>query len=98
MYKLENGKMTKIPHIETNYELIEAFGDHFVCWDENISKYGVIDKEGSTILDAVYDEIKYVTDDGYIVYGSNGIYGVKDINGKTIIKPQYDDIYVYYKE
>jgi hypothetical protein len=55
------------------------------------NKYGVIQKDGSMVIELKVDQIKDF-DDGLAITKQNGKYGIIDANGEWVIKPKYKDI------
>lgn len=56
----------------------------------NIKKYGVIDKDGSVIIDTLYEGLTLT--DNYIVIKKNNNYGVLNLDGDEIVECKYDSI------
>ena len=56
-------------------------------------KYGLINKNGEVIADAIYDDIYGFEENGLsIVKINDSGYGLIDTNGKIVLEPIYDEI------
>ncbi len=86
-FNAEAGKL-----VEPQYSYIEYMaqtGDIYVENDAYLS--GVIDPEGNTVLEMIYDNISVAGTNLYTVE-ADGYYGVVDKSGTPIVKPMYDYI------
>ena len=52
-------------------------------------KYGFIDKDGNTVIDAIYDDAIEQNDCGYVAVKKDGKWGAIDQEGKVVIEPTY---------
>lgn len=72
------------------YDWVSFFAkDHAVVGNGN--KYGVIDKNGSTVVPLTYDSIE-IFNNGTLALDQGGKYVLADANGKIINDSQYDSI------
>lgn len=53
-------------------------------------KYGYVDKNGTVVVDYIYDDATEQNIYGFAAVNINGKWGVIDANGKVIIQPVYD--------
>ena len=79
--------------LETKYEEIRylpATTDFIV---KSNGKYGIVTKEATEKVRAIYDEIKTMDNkNGLYLVKQNNSYGIINTNGKTIIEPEYKQI------
>lgn len=53
-------------------------------------KYGFVDKNGSVIIDYIYDDATEQNSSGYVAIKKDGLWGSIDINGKIVVEPTYN--------
>lgn len=93
----------KAEKIFTQFENIEAIRLENIIseslYEKNVlryqkdGKFGLLNLDGETILEAKYEEISSLGyKQGEILIKENGKYGIIDEKGKRIIKPEYDSI------
>ncbi len=79
--------------LETKYDEIKYLpvtGDFLI---KSNAKYGILAKDASVIIKAIYDEIKVMDNqNGLYLIKRNNAYGVVDIKGKVVIEPEYKQI------
>jgi hypothetical protein len=61
-------------------------------------KWGLIDADGTIVLDPVYDAIGEFKHFGFAVMQKNGYVGLLDQLGKEVVKPEYHDLKVLAKD
>lgn len=81
---------TEISNLFVNQKAIAQAGILVVKSDKG--KYGVIDTNGDTILEAKYDNIEYLPYTGDFLIESNGKYGIVSGSKETKIQIIYDSI------
>lgn len=62
-----------------------------VIYSNANNKFGVIAKDGTTILNSKYDEIKFAFTDTYIIK-QNGKYGIAKADDKIVVDPTYQSM------
>ena len=90
--KYNNGTLEEVIGKKYSYiKFIESSQEFLVLTDEG--KIGIIDKDGNTIIEPIYDEMKQIDKDGelYLV-AINKKYGVINRDGEIIIFLEYDEI------
>lgn len=83
-----NGNKQEEPQYES---LIETSNENYIITIDNNEKFGVITKEGNTVIKNNYQYIEYAFDNFFIVT-NNGKVGVLDNEGKQVINFSYDII------
>ncbi len=83
-------------HIEDKNYILSADDVAQILPDEKFivergNSYGIINAENQTVLDFNYDYLAH-TQDGFYIFGSNGLYGVMDKNFDTIFPAENQDI------
>ena len=53
-------------------------------------KYGFVDKEGTVVVDYIYDDATEQNASGYAAIKKDGVWGAIDAKGKVIVEPEYN--------
>lgn len=76
--------------------------DYFLVKQEG--KYGIINKDGNTVVPVIFDKIgikeqdytnitcKYILGNKYVPVKQNGKWGLYSLEGKQLIEPKYEDV------
>ena len=68
---------------------LDSRDDLFVVNDEKFA-YGVVSSKGEEIIPKMYESIKIVSSDCFIVRGSDNLWSVINNNNKNILNEKYD--------
>jgi hypothetical protein len=83
--------------VDTNDQIVVNPSYQFVSDFENAiavvkkDKFGFIDREGKTVLEARYDSIYRISTNKFMVVHNN-LYGLADENGKILIDPRFESL------
>lgn len=72
----------------------DAFGNHNLFVAKNDGKYGLVNRDGTLVVQYLYDDITEQNDFGYVAVKKDGKWGVIDQYGNVVVDPKYefDDI------
>ena len=90
-YSIKDGR-NMLPDTYSLYDLKYSHNGYFIIRGPRGGQYGVLDKEGNTIISPVCDYIDDVDDFGHFVVKYKGKTGVNDILNHNIIPFEYDSI------
>ncbi len=79
-------------------ENIDSFevDENFVKF-RKLNKWGLIDRNGKILLNAIYDYIDKQDDNGIFRVLKNGRFGLVNQDGKVLLEPKYLFVYKFYK-
>lgn len=72
----------------------EAFNGNLIWVKDESDKWGLMNKQGQSIVSPRYDRI-YFGENGALSVVQNGKHGVVDEMGRILISPQFDSVYMF---
>ena len=88
-------KEGKIVDINFNKTIFETENENYkisTLLNNNIELFGVIDKEGNTLINEKYAYIEYLYQDFFIVANQEGALGIINQTGETVLQIKYASI------
>ena len=85
----------KVIDINFNRNIYKTENDNYrisVILNNNITYYGVVDKEGNQLINEDYRYIEYLFDDYFIATNENGNMGIINKNGREILSMKYSSL------
>lgn len=86
----QNGNKINISFNKTIYETESEKYRISTLENDNEIYYGIVDKNGNTLVSEKYQYIEYLFGTYFIAKNENGIYGIISSNGKEVTKQKYD--------
>lgn len=75
--------------VNPSYQFVSGFENEIAVVKKD--KFGFIDREGKTVLEARYDSIYRISTNKFMVVHNN-LYGLADENGKILIDPRFESL------
>ena len=75
-------------HSAFGWEFGAFTSDHLIV--RHMDRAGLVDKEGSIVIEPKYDNIEYMSNPSYLKVFNDDRYGVVDVNGRIIVPVEYD--------
>lgn len=67
----------------------DAFSDHTLYVAKNDGKYGLVNKDGSLVVQYQYEDVTEQNEYGYVGVKKDGKWGVIDQYGNVVVEPKY---------
>jgi len=68
----------------------DAFSNHTLYAAKNDGKYGLVNKDGTLVVQYMYDDITEQNEYGYVGIMKDGKWGVIDQYGNVVVEPKYE--------
>lgn len=68
----------------------DAFENHNLFVAKNDGKYGLVNRDGTLVVQYLYDDVTEQNDYGYVAVKKDGKWGVIDQYGNTVVEPEYE--------
>lgn len=68
----------------------DAFANHNLFVAKNDGKYGLVNRDGTLVVQYLYDDITEQNEYGYVAVKKDGKWGVIDQYGNTVVEPKYE--------
>lgn len=68
----------------------DAYANHTLYVAKNDGKYGLVNREGTLVVQYEYEDITEQNDYGYVAIKKDGKWGVIDQYGNVVVEPKYD--------
>lgn len=68
----------------------DAYANHTLYAAKNDGKYGLVNRDGTLVIQYEYEDITEQNDYGYVAVKKDGKWGVIDQYGNTVVEPKYE--------
>ena len=68
----------------------DAYANHTLYVAKNDGKYGLVNRDGTLVVQYEYEDITEQNDYGYVAIKKDGKWGVIDQYGNTVVEPKYE--------